>query len=70
MTKGGSEQPQGENGQTFRINETRENYDAAVHGYTFLLLAPFSFVWPVKKKWLMSYVTVLKNFESAPGKPF
>ena len=44
MTKGGSEQPQGENGQTFRVNETRENYDAAVHGYTFLLLAPFSFV--------------------------
>ena len=48
-TKGGSEQPQGENGQTFQVNETRENYDAAVHCYTFLLLGPLSFVWPVKE---------------------
>ena len=32
--KNGSEQLQGENGQPFEVNETRENYDAAVHGYT------------------------------------
>ena len=41
MTKGGSEQPQGENEQTFRVNETRENYDAAVHGYTFFFTSSF-----------------------------
>ena len=41
MTKGGSEQPQGENGQTFRVNETRDNYDAAVHGYTFFVTSSF-----------------------------
>ena len=27
----------------------RENYDAAVHGYTFLLLTPFSFDKLLKK---------------------
>ena len=32
-----SKQPQGENGQTFEVNETRENYDAAVQGYTFFV---------------------------------
>ena len=43
-------QPQGENGQAFEVNETRGNYDAAVHGYTpFLLLTPFSFVKLFKK---------------------
>ena len=47
--KKGSKQPQGENGQAFEVNETRENYDAAVHGYTFLLLTPFSFVKLFKK---------------------
>ena len=31
------------------VNETRENYDAAVYGYTFLLLTPFSFVKLFKK---------------------
>ena len=42
---------------------------AAVHGYTFLLLTPFSFVTLLKKNdWWV--VTVLKNIESAPGKPF
>ena len=35
------------------MTETRENYDAAVHGYTFLLLTPFSFV-KLLKKLLMS----------------
>ena len=40
-----------------------------MHGYTFLLLTPFSFVkllW--KNDWWVA--TVLKNIESAPGKPF
>ena len=41
MTKGGSEQPQGENGQTFQVNETRENYHAAVQGYTFFVTSSF-----------------------------
>ena len=31
------------------VNETRENYDAAVYGYTFLLLTLFSFVKLFKK---------------------
>ena len=44
MNKERFKQPQGENGQTFEVNETRENYDAAVHGYTFLIQTPFSFV--------------------------
>ena len=45
MVKKGPKQQQGENGQTWKVNKTRENYDAAVHGYTFfLLLTPFSFV--------------------------
>ena len=48
--KEGSKRPQGENGQAFEVNETGENYDAAVHGYTFLLLTPFSFVKLLKKK--------------------
>ena len=53
----------------FEVNETRENYDAVVHGYTFLLLTPFSFVKLFKKNdWWV--VTVLKNIESAPDKPF
>ena len=42
-------QPQGENGQAFEVNETRESHDAAVHGYTFLLLTPFSFGKLLKK---------------------
>ena len=44
-----TKQPQRENGQAFQVNETREHYDAAVHGYTFLLLTPFSFVKLFKK---------------------
>ena len=55
--------------QRVKVNETRENYDAVMHGYTFLLLTPFSFVkllW--KNDWWVA--TVLKNIESAPGKPF
>ena len=32
--KNGSEQLQGENGQPFEVNETHQNYDAVVHGYT------------------------------------
>ena len=57
--KKGSKQPQGENGQTFEVKETSENYDAAAHGYTFLLLTPFSFVKLLKKNgWWV--VTVLK----------
>ena len=44
MVKKGSKQPQGENGQTLKVSEIQENYDAAVHGYTFFLLTPFSFV--------------------------
>ena len=35
---------QGEDGQTFEVNEIRKNHDAAVRGYIFLLLIPFSFV--------------------------
>ena len=46
----------------------RENYDAAVHGYTFLLLTPFSFGKLLKNDWWV--VTVLKNIESTPGKAF
>ena len=65
--KQGSKHPQGDNGQTFKVNETCENYDAAVHGYTYLLLTPFSFV-KLLKKWLMS-CNCIKNIESAPGKP-
>ena len=34
-------QLQGENGQTLKVNETRKNYDAAVHGYTFCVTKPF-----------------------------
>ena len=33
--KKGPKEKQGENGQTLKVNEKRENYDAAVHGYTF-----------------------------------
>ena len=44
MVKKGPKEPQGENGQTLKVSETRENYDAAVHGYTFFLTNPFSFV--------------------------
>ena len=49
MVQKGPKLPQGENGQTLKVNETRQNYDAAVHGYTFLLLTPFSFVKLLKK---------------------
>ena len=41
MVKKGPKQPQRGNGQTLKVSEIRENYDAAVHGYTFLLLTPF-----------------------------
>ena len=45
MTKGaGSGQPQGENGQTFQVNVTRKNCNAAVHGYIFFVTSSFSFV--------------------------
>ena len=30
-------QPQGEIGQTFEVDEVRENRDAAVHGYNFFV---------------------------------
>jgi len=36
--KKGPKQPQRENGQTLKVNETRKNYDAGVHGYNFFLL--------------------------------
>ena len=39
--KKGPKQPQGEKGQTLKVNETRENYDAAVHGYTVFVTNPF-----------------------------
>ena len=41
MVKKGPKQRQGENGQTLKVNETRENYDADVHGYTILVTNPF-----------------------------
>ena len=41
LKKNGPKQPQGEKGQTLKANETRENYDAAVHGHTFFLTNPF-----------------------------
>ena len=41
MVKKGPKQPQGENGQTLKVNETRKNYDAAVSGYTFFVTNPF-----------------------------
>ena len=41
MVKKGPKQQQGENGQTLKVNETRENNDAAVHGYTFFVTNPF-----------------------------
>ena len=42
MVKKGPKQPQGENGQTLKVSETRENYDAAVHGHTlFFVSNPF-----------------------------
>ena len=34
MVKKGPKQPQGENVQTLKVNETRKKYDAGVHGYT------------------------------------
>ena len=37
MIKKGPKEPQRENGQTLKVNETRENYAAAVHGYTFFV---------------------------------
>ena len=37
MTK----EPQGENGQTYKANEVRENHDAAVHGYNFFVTNSF-----------------------------
>ena len=46
--KKGSKQPIGENGQSLKWMK-RENYAAAVHGYTFLLLTPFSFDKLLKK---------------------
>ena len=44
MVKKGPKQPQIGNGQTLKVSEIRENYDAAVHGYTFFVTNPFSFV--------------------------
>ena len=41
VKKNGPQQPQGEKGQTLKANETRENYDAAVHSHTFFLTNPF-----------------------------
>ena len=66
MVKKGPKQPQRGNGQTLKVSEIRENYDAAAHGYTFFVTNPFLFV--KKHDWWV--VTVLKNIESAPGKPF
>ena len=51
------------------VNEARENYAAAVHGYIFLLLTPFS-LFELFKKNYWRVVTVSKKIESAPGKPF
>ena len=45
--KKGSKGPQGENGQSLKW--MKRKYDAAVHGYTFLFLTPFSFVKLFKK---------------------
>ena len=39
--KKGPKRPQGESGQTLKVNETRKNYDAAVSGYTFFVTNPF-----------------------------
>ena len=39
--KKGPKQPQGENGQTLKVNETRKNYDGAVSGCTFFVSNPF-----------------------------
>ena len=44
MVKKGPKQPQRWNGQTLKVSEIREDYDAAVHGYTFFVTNPFSFV--------------------------
>ena len=41
MVKKGPKQSQGENWQTLKVNETRKNYDAAVHGYTIFVTYPF-----------------------------
>ena len=41
-----------------------------MHGYTFLLLTPFSFVKKKKKMIDELQLYVLKNIASAPGKPF
>ena len=41
VKKKGPKQPQGEKGSTLKANETRENYDAAVHGHTFFVTNPF-----------------------------
>ena len=41
MVKKGPKQPQGENWQTLKVNETRKNNDAAVHGYTFFVTNSF-----------------------------
>ena len=51
------------------VNEARENYAAAVHGYIFLLLTPFS-LFELFKKNYWRVVTVSKKIESAPVKPF
>ena len=51
-----NKQPQGENGQNFEVNETRESYDAAVHGYTFLIQTPFSFVKVLKQDAAGAYI--------------
>ena len=44
IVKKGPKQPQRWNGQTLKVSEIREDYDAAVHGYTFFVTNPFSFV--------------------------
>ena len=62
MTKGGSEQPQGENGQTFQVNETRENYHAAVHGYTFFVTSSFLVCLTSKKEVIDELCNCIKKF--------
>ena len=44
------------------VNEARENYAAAVHGYIFLLLTPFSLFELFKKKLLKSCNCIKKDW--------